>query len=105
MTEATPLFDAHFDGETYEPKRDKARLQGQMREVFNLMIDGEWRTLNEISQETGAPEASVSARLRDLRKDKFGGHTVQRRRVAGGLYQYSLIPVVAQALEGAPDGN
>jgi len=39
-----------------------------------------------------APEASVSARLRDLRKAKFGGYRVERQRVreGRGLYHYRL---------------
>jgi predicted transcriptional regulator len=40
----------------------------QARRVIGCMADGAWRTLAEISAATGDPEASVSARLRDMRK-------------------------------------
>ena len=83
-----------FDGETYEPEHDRIRLTKQALRVWNVMTDGQWRTLAALSFDTGDPEASVSARIRDFRKDRFGNHTVERRSVAGrdrGLYEYRLI--------------
>lgn len=79
-----------FSGETYEPKRDQARLTAQVRAVLTLMLDGRWRTLAQISEAVGAPEASVSARLRDLRKRRFGGYYVQRMFLRRGLFQYRI---------------
>ena len=87
--QAPPKRD--FGGETFQPERDGDRLHAQLVKVFHAMKDGEWRTLAGISSETGAPEASVSARLRDLRKEKFGGHDVQRRFVRRGLFEYRLL--------------
>jgi len=87
-----PLPD--FDGDTYERPFDYERLGKQARSVFLLMSDGRWRTLPQISRATGCPEASVSARLRDFRKRKFGSHTVERRSVGSrtlGLYEYRLL--------------
>jgi len=55
------------------------------------MADGRWHTLREISGQTGDPEASISARLRDLRKRKFGGHSVLRQRLAGGKWRYRMV--------------
>jgi site-specific DNA-cytosine methylase len=80
-----------FDGETYEPDKDKKRLTRLLDRVFDLMRDESWRTLQEIQVQTGGSEASVSARLRDLRKEKFGSHNVERQRVSGGTFQYRLI--------------
>jgi hypothetical protein len=80
----------HFDGSTYNHSRDSARLTGQWFRVFNLMQDGVWRTLREISNQTGDSESSVSARLRDFRKPRFGGHTVNREYIQNGLYRYKL---------------
>jgi len=85
-----PLFAAHHDGETYEPAKDKVRLNKQTARVYEALKYGEWKTLRQLSDETGAPEASVSARLRDLRKDKFGAHVIERARVDGGLHRYRL---------------
>src|SRR5258706_8981862 len=85
------MFDADHDGKTYDHDRDKDRLNLQQAIVFKAMQDGRWRTLARIHAMTGAPEASISARLRDLRKDKFGGHEVERRYVERGVFEYRLI--------------
>lgn len=78
-----------FPGETFDEARDGARLGAQQDAVNGLMRDGEWRTLGEISSAIfGAPEASVSARLRCARKEKHGGYTVLRRYRGSGLWEY-----------------
>lgn len=79
-----------FDGATYDAEQDHARLRGQLGRVKLLMRDSKWRTLSEIAQETGGSEASVSARLRDLRKEQYGAHIIERERVEGGLYRYRM---------------
>jgi hypothetical protein len=92
-----------FDGETYEPEQDKDRLSSQLRSVYELMTDGLWRTLPEIATRIDrASEASVSARLRDLRKVKFGGHEVHRRRRSRGLFEYRLIVQLTLPAAGGP---
>lgn len=91
MLHQPSLFDADHDGRTYARERDKTRLNAQQTAVFNAMRDGQWRTLARIHACTGAPEASISARLRDARKPKFGGHIVERRYVERGLFEYRLI--------------
>lgn len=80
---------ARFDGETVEAQ-DQARLAGQLGRVWALMQDGQWRTLGEIASACDCSEAAASARLRDLRKSRFGGYQVDRRRVAGGLFEYRV---------------
>ena len=84
-----------FDGETYNKKFDEARLKGYNAKVYDYMKNGGWFTLHELSYSLNMLEATVSARLRDLRKEKFGSHIVERRRVGcGGLHQYRLVPNV-----------
>lgn len=83
--------ELHFDGFTYIHERDSSRLGAQMCAVLSLMADGVWRTLSDISTQTNAPESSVSARLRDLRKERFGGHTVNRQYLQRGLFRYQLL--------------
>lgn len=78
-------------GETFDRKRDGKRLNAQAQAVFSYMSHGEWRTLADIAAATGHPEASVSARLRDLRRKEFGGYTVERKYIASGLWQYRLV--------------
>jgi hypothetical protein len=93
QTEGLPLFETrpHYNGPEYDPARDQNRLIGQTLRVFDAMKDGRWQTLQAIADATGDPPASVSAQLRHLRKDRFGGHAVERRHVSNGLYEYSLI--------------
>ena len=82
----------YFDGKTYDPALDKARLGKLIYKVWSQMSDGGWHTLGAISAATGGSEASVSARLRDYRKPRFGSHTVDRVRVRQGLWKYRVIP-------------
>lgn len=81
-----------FDGCDYEPLRDDARLTGQLLRIWQVVCDGAWRTLDEIERATGAPQPSISAQLRHLRKPRFGAHTVEREHVRSGLYRYRVIP-------------
>lgn len=81
-------------GPTYVPSLDRDRITGQMRDVLDLMQDGCWRTLRDISHTTGAPESSASAQLRHLRKPQFGGYVIEKRRCGDilGLWEYRLLP-------------
>lgn len=90
LGEARPSLPI-FDGATYSEQRDLIRLTGQWLRVFNLMQDGRWRTLLAIKTICGGSESGVAARLRDFRKAKWGSHTVNRRYVENGLYEYQLI--------------
>lgn len=76
-----------FDG--IVNKQDSHRLTTQLDHIRSLMSDGVWRSVTEINQITGYPETSISAQLRNLRKSKFGGWTVNRRRW-GNTYQFQL---------------
>ena len=82
-----------FDGETFKKSFDGERLSKQFDRVFNVMKSGRWMTLEEISLRSFAPAVSVSARIRDFRKPKFGAHTVERRRKdeTRGVWEYRLI--------------
>ena len=84
-----------FDGATYDKGYDGTRLNRQLQIVFDVMKDGEWRTPGLIELLTHVNWASANARLRDFRKVRFGGYTVERRRVPGaearGLFEYRLL--------------
>jgi hypothetical protein len=81
----------NFDGADYQPERDNPRLRGQLLRVWNEVKAGDWKTLRSIADRTGDPEASVSAQLRHLRKDRFGAHEVERRHKGNGVYEYRLL--------------
>jgi hypothetical protein len=89
-----------FGGETFDEGRDGERFTLQLGRVRALMLDGKWRTLAEIAEATGYPEASISARLRDLRKPRFGGFQVERRYLRRGLHEYRVVTVAARLWEG-----
>jgi hypothetical protein len=105
-----------FDGK-YDVSKDHKRMAHQLDTVREFMADGVWRTVAEIVQAltthemaqgtclrckttdraqpcllAHATETGISARLRDLRKPKFGGYVVEsKRRYDGGLWEYRLV--------------
>ena len=81
-----------FAGSDYIPARDDDRLTRQLDRVRTLMQDGHPRTLGAIAAIVHAPEASVSAQLRHLRKHRHGGWRVEKAYAGRGLYQYRLQP-------------
>lgn len=87
-----------FDGATFDLALDGERLTTEFARVFALMRDGEWRTLEAIRERVPGSEAGISARVRDFRKQRFGGHKVERRRRSGGVFEYRLVvaPVVME---------
>lgn len=91
----SPPASRAFSGPAYDPARDHARLKGQLLSIFNLMRDGQWRTLSAIAAATHEPEASVSAQLRHLRKPKYGGWKVEKQRRGGG-WEYCVLPGSSQ---------
>lgn len=88
---STQLQLPDFDGKTYERAKDHLRLGRQLIAVRNFMADGQWHKLSTIAKYTGYPEASVSARLRDLRKEKFGNYIIERERFDASLFLYRLV--------------
>lgn len=85
-----PAIYGPRDGETFNQERDLSRLNRQARDVFDYMRHGQWRTLADIAANTGHPEASISARIRDMKKERFGGFKIEKRYIANGLWQYRI---------------
>lgn len=91
---AKPYRGQSFDGSTFDVVYDFKRLDTQLNRVYQAMKDGGWWTLRELAQVTGGSEASVSARIRDLKKKRFGGYPHNSRRRGdpkSGVWQYQLI--------------
>ena len=85
-----------FDGKTYQAE-DSPRLGKQLEWVRRIMERGEWYTPEDVQRElvkygVRAGTASITARFRDLRKPKFGGRTIERRKRAEGLFEYRMLP-------------
>ena len=81
-----------FDGHDYVHSRDSKRLGTQLEQIRDFMEGKDYLTLQEISESTGHPHASVSAQLRNLRKDRFGSRVIDRKHISNGLYSYKLMP-------------
>lgn len=86
----SPPKEKAFDGESYQASQDHARLRGQLLRVHECLSDRKWHTLAELAELAGGSEASVSARIRDLRKPRYGNLAVEKRRVCRGLYEYRM---------------
>lgn len=72
----------------------RQRLARQTAAVWDVMQDGQWRTFRQIqdSLSVHASEASISARLRELRSL---GHQIDRRQKPSGpkgLHEYRAWP-------------
>jgi hypothetical protein len=92
-----------FDGTTYIRSLDKDRLSTALQRVFYVGVDcsaipDKWYTLHDFQWTIKCifgehySEAGISARLRDVRKPKFGSHAMESRRRDGGLWEYRIIP-------------
>lgn len=81
-------------GPAYDESKDGARVAKQMDRVLGYCLNGPWRSLAEIKGLTGDPESSISAQLRHLRKERFGGYIVEKRRrtEASGTWEYRVLP-------------
>lgn len=101
-----PVFDftakmpPKFDGDTIIEGWDAERLTGQWKRVYDVMKSGDWYTLSELMHiifvHTGHNDSmtGISARIRDFRKARFGGHVVNSRRRGDpkrGLHEYQLV--------------
>lgn len=77
-----------FDGRTFNASRDGFRLAAQLDAVFHALSDGTWWTLADLASAAHGSTAAVSARVRDLRKARWGKHEIQRRYLADGVWVY-----------------
>ena len=73
------------------------KLSAHIAAVRSVMRSRSWITLREIElalmkRNIFIELQSVSARVRDLRKDKFGAHRVDRRYAGNGVWEYKLYP-------------
>ena len=89
-----PMPERRFDGDTYDAGRDCERLTGALLRVYEALTAWRgrsgWLTLRQLAEHAGCSEASASARVRDLRKAKFGAHKIERTRLGKGLFGYRM---------------
>ena len=77
-------------GPCYNEARDRARLTKQRETILAYMLDGQWRTLSEISAALHYGEASISAQLRHLTRVEHGGWIKTKRYIGNGLFEYRM---------------
>jgi hypothetical protein len=87
-----PVFDSGVE----LAKADHLRLGKQIARVLSVLSDGRWYTVPELQDEIFGrfnvrdPEPSLSAQIRNLKKQKHGGHDIRRIRV-GNVYKFRLV--------------
>lgn len=91
-----------FSGHDYRRDLDEARLTEQIGRVLDAMLRAalmeRWLTVAEIGKEINlpgrpfAPETSISAQIRNLRKPANGHYIIDGRRRSGtSIYEYRLV--------------
>lgn len=92
---ASPKAFTHFGGATYDPARDYERLGPQQLAVNRFMADLKWHTPTEImASGIKGTDSSITARIRDIRKEFPAHAAVERRRKPGaessGINEYRV---------------
>ena len=86
------VVNPDFDGDDYVANRDNTRLTNQIDKVRMYMENAGYLTVKQIAADLKQPEPSVSAQIRNLRKDRFGARTVNREYRGNGCYAFKLEP-------------
>lgn len=88
------MMHAYEQSELFGP-----RLFPQAADVWSAMHDGRWYSLQALHEKTGYPTQSISARIRDFRKPRFGSHRVDKQRYGlhRGTWVYKLVPNLDRA--------
>lgn len=71
---------------------DQKRLRKTYKRIWELMADGEYRTLHQIASHAGCMTTSASAALRAFRRPDFGMHKVDAKNMGNGVWRYRLQP-------------
>lgn len=83
-----------FDDQPAAARPPRKELTGQILSLYTVLKQSDdWLTILEIQEQTGHPQNSISANLRNLRKAEFHSHNVVGRRRAGwseGSWEYRL---------------
>ncbi len=91
-TEYLYKLEPAFEGKV-ESKEDDIRLGKQMMVIKNVLLKNmnSWLTVDEVHAMTFYPHASISAQLRNLRKEKHGGYDVEGRyREGTKIFEYRM---------------
>ena len=84
-------FYPHGDDIT---KEELVKMTGARKQVYDIMSDGEWRTVEQIQHfmTEFSPPQSVTIYLRSFREAKYGGYVVNKRKVGKSrLFEYQVL--------------
>lgn len=82
----------HGDPLPTDPEYDGELARRNVDRALAALFNGEWWSVQRLAVTIEATETSASSALRDLRKLKYGGWNVVRRRLENGLSEYRLFP-------------
>ena len=88
-----PAYSAQIDGKRINKQHESIKSYMLGLSQFDI-----WKTLAEIEGDLGFPQASISAQLRHLRKEIFGGFSVDKRR-RGNAWEYKVSIPVKMAIQ------
>lgn len=86
------MAEYEFHGADYRPEYDYKRLSNQIDRIKAYCLPREWLLVQQIARACKAPENSVQAQLRNLRKKANGAYIVERRKhpITAGLYEFKV---------------
>ena len=86
---------------TFE-KKDRKRLGKQLEAVRTYMLFMGWQTLGELERafQGKYPQASLSARLRDLRRLGYAVERRPRKNAARGVFEYRVLNPPTETQQG-----
>jgi hypothetical protein len=64
-----------------------------------MQANPEWRTLEQLAAVTGITAFSLGSQLRNLRKARYGGHAIEKRRLNEGHYEYRLVTMPVEVVQ------
>ena len=72
-----------------EEKKKSHKRRGMSERILDVMADGHWHSVQEVSKRIGYLETGTSAGIRTLRKIPYGRKNIVGKWL-GGVYHYRL---------------
>lgn len=60
--------------------------QKDIEVIKNILLDYQWHTLEELNRRSGIPEATISARIRELKRI----FNIEKRQIKNGKWEYRI---------------
>lgn len=76
-----------------DPATNPDRNDTIIGRTFEVMKDGQWHTLADISAITGDASDKIASRIRELRMPNYGNYNVDTQQVGAYTWQYKITNV------------